>query len=143
MISDINLDEWRPKNSDNPIKNDNDLVKIKEKMKLKQEAEMAKKREEDEVKRKKDQQWNTMTPVTSSTNNQELKEKPKENVFATENLFRPQVAIQWGQKGFKGKTPDPQTNVKKAVPFVGKMPSKKKETPDRYVKFYKFNMLCI
>ena len=137
------MDEWRPKNSDNPIKNDNDLVKIKEKMKLKQEAEMAKKREEDEVKRKKDQQWNTMTPVTSSTNNQELKEKPKENVFATENLFRPQVAIQWGQKGFKGKTPDPQTNVKKAVPFVGKMPSKKKETPDRYVKFYKFNMLCI
>ena len=123
------MDEWRPKTADNPIKADNDLVKIKEKMKQKQEAEMAKKREEDEAKRKKDQQWNTMTPV-SSTNQELLKEKPKENIF-NENLFRPQVAIQWGQKGFKGKTPDPQTNVKKAVPFVGKMPSKKKETPDR------------
>lgn len=117
------------------MKGDNDLAKIKEKInKQKQEAEMAakKRQEEDEAnKRKKDQQWNTMTPVTSSANNQELKEKPKENVFSSENLFRPQVAIQWGQKGFKGKTPEPQTNVKKAVPFVGKMPSKKKETPDR------------
>ena len=121
------------------MKGDNDLAKIKEKInKQKQEAEMAakKRQEEDEAnKRKKDQQWNTMTPVTSSANNQELKEKPKENVFSSENLFRPQVAIQWGQKGFKGKTPEPQTNVKKAVPFVGKMPSKKKETPDRYVMF--------
>ena len=89
---------------------------------------MAKKREEEEeeAKTKKSDQWNSMTPVV----NQEPPQKVKiENVV--ENPFRPQVAIQWGQKGLKGETPEPQTNHKKAVPFVGRMPSKKKETPDR------------
>lgn len=41
---------------------------------------------------------------------------------------RPQVAIQWGLKGIKGKTPEPQASVKKAMPFVGKMPRKRENT---------------
>ena len=132
--TDINLDEWRPKHADREerFKSDSTLSSIKEKLKAKQEMEMAKKREEDEANRRKKESWNSFTPVATNAF-QEGSSRSKTTDHMSENLFRPQVAIQWGQKNVKGKTPEPQTSVKKAVPFVGKMPGKKKDTttPDR------------
>ncbi len=122
----INLDEWRPRNVEDPVKVDPTLASIKEKLVQRQEAEAEKKREREEETRR--QQWSSvLNPVDASGD----KDKGRGDGRGGQNDSRPQVAIQWGQRGLKGKTPEPQNSVKKPMPFVGKMPGKKGKTPDR------------
>ena len=125
--TDINLDEWRPKKGDDPTKIDPALALIREKFKLKQEAEAAKKKKEEESKKKIT--WTAMKPINTteygSNKNEESSTKEKVDMSV-----RPQVAIQWGNKTLRNKTAEPQTMIKKAMPFVGKMPGKRDTNRD-------------
>lgn len=140
----IDLDEWRPKKGSDLVKVDPTLASIKEKLKQKQElgnyhiflclesaakfksfSEMAKKKEEDDLKKK--QQFVALQPISSSQPTKDGK---------MEKLDTSKVAIQWGsQKGIKGKTPEPQLQVKKALPFVGKRPGKRDSASPAKSKF--------
>ena len=118
--NDINLDEWRPKTAENPVKIDPTLASIKEKMKHKQDIEMALKQKDDEEKyAKKQSAWTSMSMIDSKK-----PEMPK--MEPTKLEVRPSVNIQWGSSKLKAKTPDPQIGNKKSIQsFVGKMPKKR------------------
>ena len=112
----INIDEWTTNPSD--IKHPT-LTSIKEKLRQKEEEEEAdnKRRKEQQMEEDKKQKWSNIS--TASEEHKFDHPKPQE-------ISRPQVAIQWGQRD--KVTPDPQlsavnsSNMKKTMPLVGKMP---------------------
>ena len=125
--NDINLDEWRPKTAENPLKINPTLASFKEKMKHKQDIEMALKQKDDDAKyAKKQSAWTSMSMTNDNNKKKELPEPTKLEA-------RPSVNIQWGSGSkLKGKTPEArEIGTKKSIQsFVGKMPKKKSmETP--------------
>lgn len=121
--NDINLDEWRPKTAENPLKINPTLASFKEKMKHKQDIEMALKQKDDDAKyAKKQSAWTSMSMINDNNKKKEMMPEP------TKLEARPSVNIQWGSGSkLKGKTPEArEIGTKKSIQsFVGKMPKKK------------------
>ena len=112
----IDIDEWTTKPSDekNP-----GLSSIKEKLRQKQEEEEAENRrkQKEMEENEKKQKWANIST---------FEEPQKLDPPKSQEMTRPQVAIQWGQRD--KVTPDPHnagmqmSSMKKAIPMVGKMP---------------------
>ncbi len=132
----INLDDWQKPMADQRDSPDPSLMSLKKKM-------MERERErdyEDEERRRRMRKEEEEEEANGGDQGQAADGRPAQPPPLPSD--RPQVAIQWGSGGTKGKTPEPGAGdkAKKAAPVIGKMPGrgKKASSVDRESKPSRF-----